>query len=574
MYTTSYAIDTDIHCEYNNDNNSVVPVFNTNCPNKKYNDHDNNEYLYKCKNLNKKFKSKRISEGINLDEIDHSMVFAPILYGRIGNYLFPLSLLVIFYSVFKTKYPNTNIKMYTTQHCTNTTDAQAGISNKFNFPTNMESEVFSNIGCRHLELSYDDCNHNYTKQYVDNGLEYNSMLYFHNAEKNRHIFLITINIHEIEYDMNETIDSISPENFELKKIYDDPKSYKIFVISEKILVYKFYLNYKYISLYDGYIRNNLFSNYGQHKNEILRIISTKHNFTVNSFVYVCAHMRFGDYGIGMNSDFTVLYYDYYVKSIEDILHNTQKNIVLIISFHPSDYKLGKFYEKKIKENFKTKEKNDKLTILLEFEIPELNQYINNDILHIYFMSYFDYYIASNSSYSGWSAYFSHNIYIPEYYTIDKGLNFVFSESKNIVKINASKRLIYNYSFRILHEFLIFVKNKYINNLNIKEKIDSIISFFNDVSNEYKNSHNNISIMEIHKILNKFDFFNYDSINEMYNSNLTILTKNYNFELTLSNIEELCNVFIKSNCDIVELNKTSGGKYLKYKTKNKNNNLSF
>ena len=173
-------------------------------------------------------------------------------------------------------------------------------------------------------------------------------------------------------------------------------------------------------------------------------------------ILVCAHLRAGDYGIGINTNFYVLYYDYYCNCLKKIFEKNNKNIVLILCCHSADIKLALFYKRKIEKYFESNV--HKLTIHFEADIDHIlnnnNTYTDNkfnEIDHIYFMSYFDHYIMSNSSYSYWSSYLSNantNVYCPNIYTLvslqSGKFSAIFKDHSKFTVINVTKMLMPNY----------------------------------------------------------------------------------------------------------------------------------
>jgi hypothetical protein len=497
-------IKTDINCSI--ENKIIQPMIENSCSFKSisHNENENISYNYKCNNIDVFFQSPKIEEKFNLDNVDHSMIIAPFLYGRMGNYLFPLSHMVILQYELSKKMPSNIFKLYTPYHCSHVSDPESGVANKFNYPKNMNFDIFKNIECKHFSFGqYQYLNLCENENYILNSIN-DSIEHYYNKNINKNIFIVTIKVYykvtNNSKSLSEYIDTILPQDKEILNLFNDPTSYKIFISADNN--FKFgYMDYDFVEIYKETIMKNLFSSYGQFKNQILNKINSLHNFQNSSFINVCAHIRFGDYGLLDNRNFPILYYDYYLQCLEDIEKKTKKNIFALICFHPSDIKIGRFYERKINEKLIEKKLNSKIKIILEYDITGINEYTSNEILHMYFMSYFDYYIMSNSSYSGWSAFFSKNIYIP-----DIGFESYapkFSSKKNITYMSINSYLIYNYSFIIFTKFLEEL-HKNIDDDKYKLKLSYFIDFFT-----YKLN------FDSHRMINKYSFFSYDFIEEMY-----------------------------------------------------------
>ena len=111
--------------------------------------HSDHTYNYTCP-LTQSEQTGFIRQQININTIKHSVMIQYDRFGRLGNYLFPLALLVICNKQFCDYFKNDNIKMYTSWHCTYESDQQSGVQNAYNFPSNKLLKIYSKIDCKHF----------------------------------------------------------------------------------------------------------------------------------------------------------------------------------------------------------------------------------------------------------------------------------------------------------------------------------------------------------------------------------------------------------------------------------------
>ena len=498
--------------------NNINFIGFTNCDNEcitKYDDPSLPTYNYKC---NSEHIKGNINGKINVNSLEKSIIILNTTFGRLGNYLFFLCLLTIVSQQFD-EYFNDSIEMFTNWHCKIKTDTQSGVDNAYNYPNNMNLIIYKNIKCSHFNDSI-ICNtnpfleNNYL-QFLHSGKLYPyAKITVYKTNAGQYVFYIIFvesvyfylkHVSQNLFDannikLNNTIDETT--QLEILKAYSNKSSKKIINII-KLDTYPIrgiYFDYEYLYKNKQLIIDKLFSNYDNNNKQLI-INGIKQSLNIdNNELLVCGHIRGGDYGIGANRVYYILYYDYYYKCILDIMEKAKtKKLYLLLCFHKNDQKLGNFYKRKLLE-LSSKDGNE-LTIFFEKDIDAtLQKYVKNEIDHIYFMSYFDYYIMSNSSYSFWSSFISQDntiIYCPDAYesTSEFHMNVLFEllfknhKKFNIVKID--KRLLKDYHYYIINNkehdsgFGIGLGEEHTRLLNLKNEFNNSDKYnFNNIDELY------------------------------------------------------------------------------------------
>jgi hypothetical protein len=122
-------------------------------------------------------------------------------------------------------------------------------------------------------------------------------------------------------------------------------------------------------------------------------------------LFVSLHFRGGDYGDPLKDadTFAVIGPQYYIDCINNISNkNRDKNIIYVMFGAPVDLEfINNLFVPYLKK------KTSKKIISYKDFLGDNNDKINTQ-LNLYFMGLFDYVCISNSTYSWWSSYFSHN----------------------------------------------------------------------------------------------------------------------------------------------------------------------
>lgn len=522
----------------------------------KYADDLSNKYTYNYnngKNIENMI-AQKLTEKINIYNINKSLVIQHYRFGRFSNYLFCLAHLVIVYNQFLDYFKNTEVEMLTNWHKTYFTDNQSQQKNIYKFNSDNEYTIFKNINCRHIANNDIFCNSCtelclikdgildlQSKKLIINNIEFGLLYLYKLKNKNNepencviHIIInLPIDTNPFNFEYINFENGYDKELFKYK-YYLNPSCKKIISIGgfmygdkneniikncSKHLLYKFKLYFNYYFLKNNYsiLKKYIFYDIDKYQS----LYKPKNN----DEVYICAHFRGGDYGVGINLTYPILYYTYYLDCLKDIqLKNINKKLNLIFNFHPNDKKIVEFYSKKIKENIN-------VNITYDCEIL-------NEMEHIYKMSSYNYYIMTNSSYSFWSAFLSNissKIYYPKYYGIKYlGTNIdnmkikeqvlysfsenLFPENDKFIQINYDKVLhpaYFMYIFELNKEKIEDIKNNKVTDENITNiYLENILSI-------QDNQYDDLSVkihkyqIELYKKFAKTPKYNFNEIKEIY-----------------------------------------------------------
>lgn len=330
----------------------------------------------------------------------------------------------------------------------------------------------------------------------------------------------------------------------------------------KANIYKFtlYFNYAYMKSNDNILKKHIFNELVNHQDNYKSKIKQYD-------IQVCMHLRGCDYSIGETFTYPIMYYTYYLRCLKDIQEKENSKLKVLFCFHPNDYKLALFYRRKIMQNLNLQGLND-IEIIFESDISEITNGIKNEIEHIYFMSSFKYYVMSNSSYSFWSAYLSvgGNIYYPKYYGIRydgntkntlKVDNYIaytvfgdlFKEDNKYIMIDEKKVLHPAYFISTMNlekedltdhrlELIDLFKDKidvnddvidlYLKNvistLEIGEKKSDILNIVQKHKKDYYKYTVHADHLELYQQYVQNDKYNFDSMDEMYVSDIKSILK--------------------------------------------------
>jgi hypothetical protein len=360
---------------------------------------------------------------VTINPFSHNPFILQSFYtgGRLGNYLFALSHLCIVQKNYIKNF-HIDVDIYTNWNCTYIDDWQSGTNNITNFNVPKKLEEFTNIKCNHFSNTDYFCE-KYVKDFFYGELidSRNNINYgYYNIYKEKSsisskyavLFEINLAIPDVDYFNIQNMELKNMSIDDLKIILEKSPKF-VSILSWDIDNYRdsIYYNYKLIENEKDTLKKCLFSNCDNYVSNIKNNIF----FQEKDCVYICMHLRAGDYLVGKNISFYIPYYSYYVECLENIIsENPSKKLKVVFCFHKNDMNLGKLYQMKILETLN----NPNIEIIFEND-PRLSQIFNamngsND--HLYFMSSFEYYIMGNSTYAFWSAYLSNGkVYYPNLY---------------------------------------------------------------------------------------------------------------------------------------------------------------
>lgn len=513
-------------------------------------------YSYECEEDGVKQQYQgEYSEKMSFDKLSGITILSVIDQGRLGNNLFWLSLMILIYDACNLYYSNRDIKMITNWNCKISPDIQAGLVNKHNYPKNMSTDVFKYIDCKHIDyhpkylifcsgsmptyFGYLSDTKNADSLYAEIYIYLNNNLRNVNlndvkwddydnyvveiAWKDAGIFARQFNYFSSDNIVfHENINESTKE--QIKKVFNNEKI-KIIIsdrrMSKALSLRGAFLNKFMLKDKKEILKKYLFSNYNNSKFDVwVNKIKDRFNVTEDS-ILVCGHLRGGDFGIHVNKPFYVLYYDYYVNALIRVSKlNPGKKIIFLLCYHKEDKPIADFYKRKIEEVLIQKKFNRdifgdymrlddiNLEMHLEHEIYDILQ-ITEMTDHIYFMSKFDNYIMSNSTYSFWSGYLSEGaIFYPNIYLGYKDNMIEYdklSDTDNVKykKIFSGLRLPMNY-------FILMAGEKStIPNHDPDTDVKTISDMFN-----YKNEYE-IQQIFISEKSKYFESDNFDNIDEIY-----------------------------------------------------------
>lgn len=370
------------------------------------------EYDYIDENTGNIIKSKKIIQSIDPAMSAPFVLHSRYMGGRLGNFLFLLSDLVIVHSEYIKVFGMCD--MYTNWTKMYFEDYQSRTSNIFNYPAGLK--VFENIKCEHFSenlfsTKYATKIESFVLKDIDTQKNYGTLELWNCSEGKVILYIIERLIIGHNYFL---FDNIVEKTDEIIGLLGDAKCKKFVVISQQKTYPKYKaettFNFRNIEHKKDLLKDKLFGDYDSY---IANLNKTK-LFSGKDTIKVCMHLRGGDYSICENLHFPIMYYTYYLQCLNDIIRqNPEKKIIVVFSFKHDDKKIGLFYKRKIMENI-----NSDIKIYFEDDDIISDSVVNigcNDN-HLYFMSSFDYYIMSNSTYSFWSAYLSDKtIYFPGCY---------------------------------------------------------------------------------------------------------------------------------------------------------------
>jgi hypothetical protein len=563
--------------------------------NKKY------KYDYLCANDNTDLQNELKKEEM-INPFSHEPFIVQTYYtgGRLGNYLFSLSHLYSVYDNYVKTFGD-GLNIYTNWNCTYIDDSQSGDQNIMLYNTTKNLPEFANIKCKHFSKNL------FCEKYGDiifkGYMMYKKVEYGHweiwkdkSSDKIAILFKIFVPIPDHNYFNNDYI-ICNPQ--EKSYLMDEKNSKFVAIISFENLNYHYsiFFNYKIIEMNRDVIKKYLFTNRDEYVSSI-----KKHKFFEEDSIYVCMHLRAGDFSVGKNISFCVLFYHYYVDCLQKIIsENPSKKLKVVFSFHPNDMNLGYLYREKILEVIN----NPLIKIIFENDISLTDIFkIMKGNEHLYFMSSFDYYIMSNSSYSFWSAYLSDGkVYYPNLYQMPEYFSNMISQRSTIHNITSLRNM--NKFVNVNGYKVIGIPYKYLNSLHYpqnlfgnKEKyteirINAILSPLYYISNNLEEADITLSLILLHLI--GFDYSSKEnaikvidvisSSQIMYNTFVLSLKKYSNkYNILHDNFLNLKKEFDKkpieeilTNIDThlkfikIDYSEQTGGYYYKYLKYNKKNN---
>jgi hypothetical protein len=352
----------------------------------------------------------------------------------------------------KIKSDTLNSKLYSPFCCQNLDDPQSGVKDKYKFKTTGISS-FKYFKCHHFEFSVSVSKYVFDEKYIDIELEFInnndpelygniSQLYIFVRNEKLYFYIKYVNSnyrHKLELTVNKDlkfVDMIIPffntkpnivrrkmtNNILINAYYDfvDGKINNI----DNDLIYnelkKCSSDNKFIAV--STCKNAYFDDYiTGYEKSILDVLFEDSNNIVHKLygellsehtgkTLISAHFRAGDfernigeiYGIKHDTmNWKILTPVFYIENIKIIKNKKSienSNIVLFMSFHPSDLKFFMAYENIIKTEFPGITTIIEILYIERFD-DKIKNIFTDEPMHILFMSLFDTMIMSNSTYS-------------------------------------------------------------------------------------------------------------------------------------------------------------------------------
>lgn len=369
--------------------------------------------------------------------------------GRLGNYLYNIALCTrILYDINQSnEFKNYNKYLYF--YCTRTVPDGHGNENAYNYYEN-SIESYHNSIFKYDEIDKSDKIYMITDYYGDiiidkyNNDKYTNKFTEQLEREERLIFAKDVDKYEIFIDNfpfiievlkyksilliyinNCNYEGISHINAMYKNLYpinNNIMQTLIPYLLNILLKYKdvtqifIYLNFVILSNYLTYHTDefNLYFtkklyNYKIDNVHAYQYVDNIYKTAINKYLpkskFISLHFRGGDYGDPLRDadTFAVIGPQYYIDCINDIAgKNRNKNLIYVLFCAPCDLK----FINNMMIPYLIKKTNKTIICYSDF-LGEDNKRINTQ-LNLYLMGLFDYTCISNSTYSWWSSYFSHN----------------------------------------------------------------------------------------------------------------------------------------------------------------------